>query len=86
MRRVWSMTSRHVNSFTFPPPTGCVSATRSGAVRSQWYSRCSASASAATGIVIVVSPVVLAVTGFLLRCAGRSVKPGVAELSRDCRD
>ncbi len=36
MRRVWSMTSRHVKSFTIPPPIGCVSTTRSGAVRSQW--------------------------------------------------
>ncbi len=35
MRRASSTTCAHVKSTTTPPPIGCVSATRSGAVRSQ---------------------------------------------------
>jgi hypothetical protein len=52
MRRAWSSTSRQVKSRTAPPPMGCVSTTRSGAVDSQWYRRCKASASGVMSVFI----------------------------------
>ena len=39
-----------------PAPRGCVSTTLSGCVRSQWYRRCKASASAAIGSAMICKP------------------------------
>ena len=36
IRRASSTMSFQVNSFSSPPPIGCVKTVRSGAVRSQW--------------------------------------------------
>ncbi len=48
MRRAWSAACAQVKSRSAPPPSGCVRHTASGAVRSQWYRRCNASASGTT--------------------------------------